>query len=461
MLGSDINLTALLRPKSSIKFFVPLATCILASKYSLSFYGTYLTKELTSKLHHIILVQLSNVLAWTGAWFIQHTPLRIFSGSIGTIAILSSSFYTSPTLAASSLLTPSTAVSLIVGLSQVFSTSEAILTSTFLSNAVILCLCAMGKGPIDIPYLNGPFSMFGSSSFISSIAAVAVLTVASRKRTSSLNPLLFLLAVGASFFVFNAGSLREIPRLIGVIFRKDRIAVMIQWLSVLLVTASVTWFFVSSPIFGPETSQLMLQLKRKFYHAIAVLLFMGVSMNDSSFLMFSISIAISLFILVEAFRLFCFEFPMGSLLSQSMSLFAGDLDKGQAILSHLWLLLGCALPVYLSSPSALPLSRFCGLSGILSLGFLDSAAAVFGTLLGGPRWAGSKKTFSGSLAAFACHLTAQILTLSHYNQASSSKSLLIPALVNSLISTLWEASSDQNDNMFLPLISFSAVASFG
>uniref|UniRef100_T1HXV3 dolichol kinase n=1 Tax=Rhodnius prolixus TaxID=13249 RepID=T1HXV3_RHOPR len=85
--------------------------------------------------------------------------------------------------------------------------------------------------------------------------------------------------------------------------------------------------------------------------------------------------------------------------------FADEKDEGPVALTPVYLLVGCALPLWLypvtniSESDILPL-----ISGLLTVGVGDSAASICGSLVGKNKWPGSKKTKEGTAACFLSQL---------------------------------------------------------
>jgi dolichol kinase len=94
------------------------------------------------------------------------------------------------------------------------------------------------------------------------------------------------------------------------------------------------------------------------------------------------SLATSLFLLAEIIRHYQIP-PFGPSLQQFFSLFTDERDiRGPLVVSHIFLLVGCALPVWLSlygstlPSNALPIEGF---SGVLCLGCGDAMVSIPGT----------------------------------------------------------------------------------
>ncbi|KAI9136656.1 hypothetical protein BKA69DRAFT_1033397, partial [Paraphysoderma sedebokerense] len=121
------------------------------------------------------------------------------------------------------------------------------------------------------------------------------------------------------------------------------------------------------------------------------------------------SVALSLFIFTEYLRYFLIP-PFGYQLHQSLSKFLDERDTGPAIISHIYLLLGCAVPLWLASflddgginnsngnekkgvMVVLP-----AIAGAVTLGIGDTMASIIGQRYGRIRYPNSKKTVEGTI----------------------------------------------------------------
>jgi dolichol kinase len=144
-----------------------------------------------------------------------------------------------------------------------------------------------------------------------------------------------------------------------------------------------------------------------------------------------------------------------------MSAFVDARDSGAFYVTHFTLLLGLAIPIWLSlsvnkttnDTSTFPES----LAGILSTGIGDAAASIIGSSFGRVRIAGdSRKTLEGTVAG------ATAMLMSSWGMAQlwpkSPRSYNVWQLVvSTLLSALLEASTDQFDNIFVSLHFFSLL----
>lgn len=189
--------------------------------------------------------------------------------------------------------------------------------------------------------------------------------------------------------------------------------------------------------------------RRKFFHGLAVAMFLPGVAVDPAFTHLSFSAAFALFIFAEYVRYFA-VYPFGAAVHLFMNEFLDQKDSGTAILSHFYLLTGCAGSVWLEGPSQLD-----QYTGILALGVGDAMASIVGKRIGRYRWfAGSPKTVEGSMAfVFSLVMCAWCLRLFGLVEDFS---MLRYAAVVTLVSVL-EGLTDQNDNLTLPLYMWSML----
>ncbi|KAG4168009.1 hypothetical protein ERO13_A13G232250v2 [Gossypium hirsutum] len=132
-----------------------------------------------------------------------------------------------------------------------------------------------------------------------------------------------------------------------------------------------------------------------------------------------------------------------------MSAFTDHRDSDILIVSHFSLLLGCALPIWMSSGfNDRPLIPF---AGILSLGIGDTMASMVGHKYGVLRWS---KTGSGIVSVLAaCSVLLPLLASTGYILTQNWFPLLIAVTTSGLL----EAYTAQLDNAFIPLVFYSLL----
>ncbi|EGO24662.1 Fph type histidine kinase [Serpula lacrymans var. lacrymans S7.9] len=188
---------------------------------------------------------------------------------------------------------------------------------------------------------------------------------------------------------------------------------------------------------------LGLNARRKFFHALAVVMFLPGVAFDPAFTHLSFSAAFALFTFAEYVRYFAI-YPFGAVVHLFMNEFLDHKDSGTAILSHFYLLTGCAGSLWLEGPH-----QILQYTGILALGVGDALASIVGKRIGKHRWSPStSKTLEGS-AAFTLSIVACVWILRICGLTEDFSIVRYTAVV--ALSSALEALSDQNDNLTLPL----------
>jgi len=183
-------------------------------------------------------------------------------------------------------------------------------------------------------------------------------------------------------------------------------------------------------------------ITRKLYHLLALIMFYPGFVLAPDFLALSFGIAIALFVFLELVRI-CRVPPFGSWMHFFLRSYTDQRDEGTTILTHIYLLLGCAIPLWIF-PETESLAR---IGGLAILGAGDAAGAIVGSQFGRMRWPGGQKTLEGTLAAIVATLT---VLLGHVNFMPTTTTAVV------LLATVWtcmiEAVTKQIDNLTLPLI---------
>ncbi|XP_026401125.1 dolichol kinase EVAN-like isoform X2 [Papaver somniferum] len=206
-----------------------------------------------------------------------------------------------------------------------------------------------------------------------------------------------------------------------------RLALCIYWVSV--ICASVLRFYNISK--SRKNERILL---RKYYHLVAVLMF-------------------SPALIFQVWKIW----PLGKHINQFMNAFTDHRDSELLIVSHFSLLLGCALPEWLSTDfSDRSLAPF---AGILSLGIGDTMASMVGYKYGILRWSKTgRKTIEGTAAGItsvlaACFVLLPLLASTGFIISQHWISLLIAVTASGLL----EAYTTQLDNAFIPLVFYSLL----
>ncbi|KAA1070312.1 hypothetical protein PGT21_007863 [Puccinia graminis f. sp. tritici] len=262
----------------------------------------------------------------------------------------------------------------------------------------------------------------------------------------------------------------------------------------------------SSLIVGSLKSQ-QLNFKRKFFHLLVCFMFIPTIPIDIEFSSISFSVAFVIFTFCEFARYFAF-YPIGAGIHLFFNEFIDSKDSGPVILSHFYLLTACSTGIWLdglvpNNNSHRPmrmmmgdekkeqmgwLSRMIGslvnrwfgigvkqakglgamdagfgiggcsiedLIGVIILGVGDSCASVVGKRFGKIRWnVGSSKTVEGSVA-FVGSVIVVSLGLRVIGLVQPFPIIKYSFAI--LLVSLLEAFTAQNDNLVLPLYSWSIL----
>ncbi|KAJ2513156.1 dolichol kinase [Coemansia sp. RSA 2049] len=218
---------------------------------------------------------------------------------------------------------------------------------------------------------------------------------------------------------------------------------------------------ISSQVAGVPQSKFVLHLKRKSYHVLAVLMFVPGFLVAYRLQHFAFTVALAAFVVAEAVR--ALDIPLwggGRAIDRFVRKFTDYRDAGPVVTSHFYLLLGCAVPVWLGGSIAVA----C-LAGVLALGLADTAASLVGMWVGRVRWPGTAKTIEGTAGFVVCLAVAAVLVdalaPSGYSPSDSERGAAGAAAgsIAFLCAVLGvvEALTEQNDNLVLPLCMYAAV----
>jgi len=194
---------------------------------------------------------------------------------------------------------------------------------------------------------------------------------------------------------------------------------------------------------------LSLNARRKFFHGLAVMMFIpGISI-DPAFTHLAFSVAFAFFTFAEYVRYFAL-YPFGAAVHVFLNDFLDHKDSGTAILSHFYLLTGCAGPLWFEGPSRLIL-----FTGVLSIGIGDAIASIVGKRMGKYRWTSNcPKTLEGSLS-FVVSVVGSAWAMWVFGMVE--KFAITRYIVAAIASAMLEALSMQNDNLTLPLYMWSLL----
>ncbi|CAH0558934.1 unnamed protein product [Brassicogethes aeneus] len=198
--------------------------------------------------------------------------------------------------------------------------------------------------------------------------------------------------------------------------------------------------------------------QRKVFHILAVSVFVPGLIYKCSFLYLASGVVLGIFFCLEILRIKNIP-PIGKYLQDGFSVFSDEKDCGIVAFTPIYLLTGCALPLWIhpapcdptdsASFSLLPL-----LSGVLTIGIGDTAASVIGSNYGKHKWKGSSKTIEGTMACIFSQF-AFVMLLNYLDWIRNMTTFLyIKTAVAILLTSIVEAKTTQVDNLVLPLIMY-------
>ncbi|XP_069870902.1 dolichol kinase [Dipodomys merriami] len=196
-------------------------------------------------------------------------------------------------------------------------------------------------------------------------------------------------------------------------------------------------------------------ITRKYFHFIVVATYIPGIIFDRPLLYVAATVCLAVFIFLEYVRYFRIK-PLGHVLRSLLSLFLDERDSGPLILTHIYLLLGMSLPIWLIPRPCTQKGSLGGAralvpyAGVLAVGVGDTVASIFGSTMGEIRWPGTKKTFEGTMTSIFAQIISVALILIFDSGVDLNYSY---AWILGSISTvsLLEAYTTQIDNLLLPL----------
>ncbi|NWR03439.1 DOLK kinase, partial [Paradoxornis webbianus] len=235
---------------------------------------------------------------------------------------------------------------------------------------------------------------------------------------------------------------------------QTRLYLLVYW-TFLAASACAVVFYQNAKRSSESKKHQASTITRKYFHFIVVATYVPGLIYDRQLLYVAAVLCLAVFIFLEYVRYFRIK-PFGQTLRHLLSLFLDERDSGPLILTHIYLLLGMSLPVWLFPRSCAPKGTLPGAgalvpySGVLAVGVGDTIASVFGSTMGEIKWPGTKKTFEGTMTAIFAQIIAVALILIFDSSVNLNSSYAWILASVSLVSLL-EAYTTQIDNLLLPL----------
>ncbi|KKP03157.1 hypothetical protein THAR02_04727 [Trichoderma harzianum] len=219
--------------------------------------------------------------------------------------------------------------------------------------------------------------------------------------------------------------------------------------------------------------------RRKVFHFMMVGMLLPATYVDPTFVALALSIVLAIFLILDLLRASQLP-PLSKPIASFLAPYVDGRDfRGPVVISHIFLLIGCAIPLWLSLGSLprtgsnylagweIPTREISMVSGVVCVGLGDAAASLIGRRYGHRKWLwGGGKSLEGSLAftvVVFLGLTAASLWLRIGQwpvdgEGTSMTTRAGHALVCSSMASLTEAVlTGGNDNVIVPVILWTCV----
>jgi dolichol kinase len=181
-----------------------------------------------------------------------------------------------------------------------------------------------------------------------------------------------------------------------------RLILSAYWLAIIVVGLAIV--FRLSSIYEVDT-------RRKVFHFMMVAMLLPSTFVDPTYAALALILMLAIFLLLDLFRASQLP-PLSKHLAYFLTPYVDGRDlKGPVVISHIFLLIGCAIPLWLSLASLprigkdhlvgweVPTREVSMVSGVICVGMGDAAASLIGRRYGRRKWAwGGGKSIEGSVA---------------------------------------------------------------
>jgi dolichol kinase len=241
------------------------------------------------------------------------------------------------------------------------------------------------------------------------------------------------------------------------------------WVAIIIVGLAVV--FRLSSIYEVDT-------RRKVFHFMMVAMLLPATYVDPTFAALALSLMLAIFLLLDLFRASQLP-PLSKSLAYFLTPYVDGRDlKGPVVISHIFLLIGCAIPLWLSLGTLprtgtaylagweVPTREVSMVSGVICVGMGDAAASLIGRRYGRRKWLwGGGKSVEGSIAFATAVGLALVLAKAWLrvggwpaNNTDSWALIVGKAGIAAWVASLTEAVlTGGNDNVVVPVILWLCV----
>jgi dolichol kinase len=181
-----------------------------------------------------------------------------------------------------------------------------------------------------------------------------------------------------------------------------RLILCVYWLAIIIVGLAIV--FRLSAIYEVDT-------RRKVFHFMMVGMLLPTTYVDPTFAALALSLVLAIFLILDLLRASQLP-PLSKPLAYFLAPYVDGRDlRGPVVISHIFLLIGCAIPLWLSLGALprtgtgpwdgweVPIRDVSMVSGVICVGMGDAAASLIGRRYGRHKWFWSGgKSIEGSLA---------------------------------------------------------------
>jgi dolichol kinase len=137
-------------------------------------------------------------------------------------------------------------------------------------------------------------------------------------------------------------------------FRTYRPLMIAFWIAVVGMAVWMASFWAGAS----QQTSTQIDMKRKYFHVLVILLFVPGYLLDSGLLNLGLAVALAIFIMIEYVRCFRMYFVWNPIHKFFLPFLDERDQSGFVILSHMYLLIGCALPIWLSKYDVLTIAWY-------------------------------------------------------------------------------------------------------
>lgn len=221
--------------------------------------------------------------------------------------------------------------------------------------------------------------------------------------------------------------------------------------------------------------------RRKVFHFMMVGMLLPATFVDPTYVALALALILAIFLILDLLRASQLP-PLSKPLAAFLAPYVDGRDfRGPVVISHIFLLIGCAIPIWLALGALprtgsgylagweVPTRDVSMVSGVVCVGLGDAAASLIGRRYGHRKWLwGGGKSLEGSVA-FACAVFLGLTAVTTWLRVggwpiSEEPAGLVSAAINtgicSSIASVTEAVlTGGNDNVIVPVVLWTCVKS--